>query len=234
MFKLKEVIFILLASAVLGYVIAFPPSYNTWLQFSGIALLILSLNILSKKLVAYKFGCELEVLPWTIERYGLDRAQYFRWPLPAWLIWPIVVVWLSLGRIWWLVVSTFEVYATRRRVGRKFAEVTEWDIGLIAAAGIAANLLAVVIASALGYQQFAFISLWFVFFNMLPFPAYDGGKIFFSVSSGRIFWVFMFSLTLAILILLHVAINTLTTVITALLVAVIAAVLVYSLRERHL
>jgi hypothetical protein len=69
---------------------------------------------------------------------------------------------------------------------------------------------------------------------MLPFPAYDGGKIFFSVSSGRIFWVFMFSLTLAILILLHVAINTLTTVITALLVAVIAAVLVYSLRERHL
>lgn len=230
MFRLKECLFILLASCVLGYVIAFPvSSYNAWLKFSAVALSILLLNILAKKIIAYKFGCELEVKPWNIERYGFDRASYFKWPLPAWLVWPIAVVWLSLGSIWWLVATTFDVYATTRRAGRKFAEVTEWDIALIAAFGIVMNLVAAIVASALGYQQFAFISLWFVFFNMLPFPAYDGGRIFFG---GKIFWIFMFTLSLTILILLHVAANTFTTVITALLTAIIAAVLFYSLKER--
>ena len=230
MFRLKESLFILLAAAVLGYVIVFPvSSYQIWLKFFIIDLGVLLINIEAKKILAYKLGCELEVKPWNIERYGFDRASYFKWPLPAWLIWPILVVWLSLGNIWWLVVSTFEVHATLRRVGRKFAEVTEWDIALISAFGMVINLIAAIVASALGYQQIAFINLWFVFFNMLPFPAYDGGKIFFG---SRIFWVFMFTLSLAVLVLLHIAANTLITVTTALITAIIAAVLFYSLKRR--
>lgn len=231
MFRLKESIFILIASAVLGYVVAFPvSSYETWLRFSAIGFIILLANILAKKIAAHKFGCEIEIKPWSIERYGFDRAAYFRWPLPVWLIWPIAVVWLSIGRIWWLVMTTFEVYATTRRVGRKFAEATEWDIALIAVAGVVANLILIIIASIYGYQQFIFISLWFVFFNTLPFPAYDGGKIFFG---SRILWVFMFTLILSILILLHVATNMLTIVITSLLTAILSVILFYSLKERR-
>ena len=228
--RLKEAMFILLGAAVLGYVIAFPvSSYQAWLKLSLIGLGILLVNILAKKILAYKLGCELEIKPWNFERYGFDRAQYFSREIPAWLIVPILAVWIGLGSIWWLVVSTFEVHATLRRVGRKFAEVTEWDIALIAALGIIANLIVAIAASAMGHQKIAFASLWFVFFNMLPFPAYDGGRIFFG---GRIFWVFMFTLSLAVIILLHIAANPFITILTALITSIIAAVLFYSLGKR--
>ncbi|MFH0831945.1 MAG: hypothetical protein V1886_03740 [archaeon] len=228
--RVKETLFILLAAAVLGYVTSFPMLfYSTWLKFSAIALGILLVNILAKKALAYKLGCVLEIKPWTFERYGFGRAQYFGVPIPAWLLWPVLVVWASLGNVWWLVVSTFEVHATMRRVGRKFAEVTEWDISLIAALGIIANIIAAVIAYSLGYQQISFMSMWFVFFNMLPFPAYDGGRIFFG---SRIFWVFMSSLSLAVLILLHIEASATITIITAVVSAIIAAVIFYSVKER--
>lgn len=230
MFRLKESIFVLLASAVLGYVISFPAfSYEIWLRFSAISFIILLVNILAKKITAHKLGCEIEIEPWNIERYGFNRSSYFKWPIPAWLLWPVIVVWLSLGRVWWLVTTTFETFATTKKVGRKFAEVTEWDIALIAFAGIIANLAVMAFAAAFGYNQFVFISLWFIFFNMLPFPAYDGGRIFFG---SRFFWVFIFTLILAVTMLLHIALNELTIIIVTLITAIFLIVLLYSLKER--
>lgn len=230
MFTLKEFMFILLASAVIGYVAAFPvSSYTVWLGFAGMGLIVLLVNILAKKLAAFKLGCEVEIEPWTLHRYGWRKSDYLRYGFPAWLLWPIIVVWLSLGRVWWLVVSRFEVFATRRRVGRKYAELNEWDVALIAASGIAANLIAATISLGLGYEKFAFISLWFVFFNMLPFPAYDGGKIFFG---ARLFWVFMFASSLIILVLLHIANTALIISLASLIILAIVIVILHGLRER--
>lgn len=230
MFNLREVIFIIIASAVIGYVTAFPvQSYYSWLQFSAIGMAILLINVIAKKAAAFKLGCEIEIEPWTVRRYGLRKGDCFKHGLPAWLIWPVVVVWLSLGRVWWLVLTSFEVFATRRKIGRKYAELTEWNIALIAASGIAANLLAAVIAFSLNYEQFAFISLWFVFFNMLPFPAYDGGRIFFG---EKLFWIFMFSLSLIILVLLHIANAALIITLSSLLLFIIAIVIIHGLREK--
>src|SRR3989338_2181348 len=162
MFKLKEFIYILIASAVLGYVIAFSQmSWEAWMRYSIIGFIVLFANVVAKKVAAYKLGCEAEIQPLRIERYNFYESAHLRYPLPMWVIWPIFVVWMSLGSVWWLVVTTFEVYATRSRVSRKFAELTEWDVALISAAGITANLIIAVIAASLGYQRFAFINLWF-------------------------------------------------------------------------
>jgi Zn-dependent protease len=231
MFSLKEFIFILFASAILGYVVAFPlVSYANWLELSSLALLVLAINIVVKKLAAFKLGCEVEVKPLTLYRYGFRKSDYFKYGLPAWLIWPVVVVWGSLGRVWWLAVSGFEVFATRSRIGRKFAELTEWDIAVIAAAGITANLIAALVAFIIGHEQFMLISLWFIFFNMLPFPAYDGGKIFF----GRwVFWLFMFASSLIVLILLHIAKTTLITTLASIVILVIIAVILNSLFRKE-
>lgn len=229
MFSLKEFIFILLASAVVGYVIGFPlTSYISWFQFSLLGLSILLINILAKKLAAFKLGCEVEIKPWTVRRYWFRRTDYFGFGLPAWLIWPILVVWLSLGRVWWLTLTGFEVFATRKRAGRKFAELTEWNMALIAASGIAANLLAAIISFSLGYNLFTVVNLWFVFFNMLPFPAYDGGRILFG---ERLFWVFMFASSLIILVLLHITKSSLIISLASLVLVVIAIVIIHGLRE---
>lgn len=235
MFKLKEFVYILIASAVLGYVIAFSQmGWDTWLRYSIIGFIVLFANVVAKKAAAYKLGCEAEIQPWQIERYNFYESAHLRYPLPMWVIWPIFVVWMSLGAVWWLVVTTFEVYGTRSRVTRKFAELTEWDVALISAAGITVNLIMAVIAASLGYQKFAFINLWFVFFNMLPFPTYDGGRIFFG---EMLFYVFLATLSLMVIILLHIPIiatNALTVVISSVLVGIIAIFVFYSIFEKPL
>lgn len=233
MFKLREVAHILLASAVIGYVVAFANiTWNSWFVYSGFAFLMLLANALAKKISAYKMGCDVQIVPWTIKRFWFYESAYFKgFSLPAWLLWPIIVAWLSLGRVWWLVVSTFEVSATRSRIGRKFAELTEWDISLIATAGICVNLALALISAYLGFQEFMFMNLWFVFFNILPFPAYDGGRILFG---DMFFYMFMLVFSLTIIILLHITLSMSMILISAVLVAIIAALIFYGFAAKPL
>lgn len=235
MFKLREFLYIIIASAVLGYVIAFSQmSWASWLRYSIFGFIVLIINVIAKKFAAYKLGCEAEIVPWQTQRYWFYESAHLKYPFPMWLVWPIFVAWISLGTVWWLVVTTFEVYATRSRVGRKFAELTEWDVALISAAGIVSNLILAVIAASLGHQRFAFINLWFVFFNLLPFPAYDGGKIFFG---EMLFYVFLATVSTIVLILLHipaVAVSPLTVTLSSLLVGVIAIFVFYAIFEKPL
>ena len=91
-----------------------------------------------------------------------------------------------------------------------------------------------VVAASLGYQTFAFINLWFVFFNMLPFPAYDGGRIFFG---EMLFYVFLATLSLMVIILLHIPVietNALTVVLSSVIVGIIAIFVFYSIFEKPL
>ena len=233
MFKLREVTHILLASAVIGYVVSFANiTWNSWILFSGFGFLMLLANALAKKLVAYKMGCDIQIVPWTIKRYWFFESAYFHgWSLPAWLLWPIIVAWLSLGRVWWLVVSTFEVSATRSRIGRKFAELTEWDIALIAVSGICVNLALALISAYLGFQEFMFMNLWFVFFNILPFPAYDGGRILFG---EMFFYLFFLVFSLAIIILLHITLSISMILISAVILAIIVALILFGLIAKPL
>lgn len=233
MLKLKEAVFIIIASAVIGYVIAFPVmEWGPWLTYSLIGSLVIIVNVIAKKIAAYKLGCEVEIQPWQVRRYWFYESAYLRYPFPMWIVWPVFLVWMTLGKVWWLVVTTFEVYATRSRVGRKFAELTEWDVALISAAGIVANLILAVISASLGHQRFAFINLWFVFFNLLPFPAYDGGRIFFG---EFLFYIFIATLSVVVLILLHIpAVSTspLIVLLSSLITAVIAIFVFYGIFER--
>ncbi len=226
MFKLREAAHILLASAVIGYVVAFANiTWASWFVYSGFGFLMLLANAMAKKAAGYKMGCDVEITPWTIKRYWFYASAYFKkGSLPAWLLWPIAVAWLSLGRIWWLVVSTFDVSATRSRIGRKFAELTEWDIALIAAAGICVNILLALISAYFGFQEFMFMNLWFVFFNILPFPAYDGGKILFG---EMLFYVFMLTFSLTIIVLLHITTSVGMIAVSAVLLALIVAIIFY-------
>lgn len=233
MFKLKEFVYIILASAVMGYVIAFSQmSWEMWLRYSLIGFLVLIINVIAKKIAGYKLGCEVEIQPWTTQRYWFYESAYLkRYHFPMWLLWPVFIVWVSMGYVWWLVVTTFEVYATRKRVGRKFAELTEWDIALISAAGIITNLIVAIVSASLGHEKFALINLWFVFFNLLPFPAYDGGKIFFG---EMLFYAFIATFSIVVIILLHITVNPLIVSVSSLLAGIIAIFVFYSIFEKPL
>ncbi|MFH1248876.1 MAG: hypothetical protein V1660_01885 [archaeon] len=232
MFKAKELVYIILASAVIGYVISFSSiSWENWAKFAVLGFAMLMINVIAKKIAAYKLGCEIEMEPWQAKRYWFYESAHIRYGIPMWVVWPIFMVWASLGLVWWLVVMTFEVYATRARVGRKFAELTEWDIALIASAGIVTNLVVAVIFAARGDITFAYMNLWFVFFNLIPFPAYDGGKIFFGEA---LFYVFIATISLIVIFLLHITTNIPIITVTSLLSGIMAIFVFYHVFERPL
>lgn len=227
---LKELGYLILFALVIGFVLAFPLSneYSGWLKYGVIAFVILGINLLIKKAAASKLDCNIEYTPWVWQRYWLYERSYFKFPIPMWLIWPIALVWLTVGKIKWLAVSSFDVTARTSRTARRYAEVTEWDIAVIAAAGLAINIFIAIVAEFLGYHEFALLNMWFVFFNVLPLPAYDGGKILFG---EKLFFIFIFTFIIIMLILMHIA-TLLTTIISAIMLAIIAVFIFYGLRER--
>ena len=232
----SEIPYIILCSLVLGYVISLvivkPTTFLSMLMFSLIALAIISINVIAKKLAAQKLGCYAEIQPLTWRRYWFYESAYLRFGFPSWLIWPIMFTWFSFGKLFWLANNTFEAQATPSRVARRFADLTEFDVGLIAAAGITANLFAAIVAILFhnpAATTFAYLNLWYAFFNVLPFPGYDGGKILFG---EKLFYVFMFSFTCLILIFLHFT-PVFTTIISSFLLALMAVLLFYGLREKN-
>ncbi|MFH1612733.1 MAG: hypothetical protein ABIB46_03245, partial [bacterium] len=66
-------------------------------------------------------------------------------------------------------------------------------IAYIAAAGIFVNLLFAFLAYLIGFSEFAKLSIWFAFFNMIPISNLDGNKIFFG---SKVLWSFLATITL--------------------------------------
>ena len=228
----SEFAYLILFSLILGYVLAFPLTFTDpwlkWGMYAGFAFILLAVNLLAKKLSAYVLDCYVEQEPWTWQRYWLYESAYWRRPVPVWLLWPIAIIWATLGRVKWLAITTFDVIPLQTKIRRRWSELTEWDIAVIAASGIAANLLVAVVAALLGYPEFAEISMLFVFFNMLPLPAYDGGKILFG---SKLFFSFVFIISIINLVLIYLK-NPITTWISFCLLLLILIVIFFSLREK--
>ncbi len=214
MFNKIEVSAILIASLVAGYVINFPPTWLSWARNSGWALGIILLFCLTQKIVARNFSVGIRFKLWNVRRHWFWERSKLLFPLPAWLLYPLVLAWLSLGKVIWLAMLVFDI-GERRRTGRKFAEVTEWQLSIIAMSGFITLIIASIIAQLAGQKEFALICLWFCFFNAIPISTLNGAKIFFG---GKIFWMFFFTLITAMLILTYF-LNIFATTIIALILA---------------
>lgn len=226
-------VYLVLFSLILGYVLAFPLSFTDpwlkWGKYAGFAFILLAFNLIAKKLSAYALDCYVEQDAWSWQRYWLYESAYWKRPVPMWLLWPIALIWITLGAVKWLAITTFEVIPLQTRIKRRWSELTEWDISVIAASGIAANLLIAVAAAFFGYTEFSTIAIWFVFFNMLPLPAYDGGKILFG---SKVFYSFIFIISILSLVLLHFQ-NPLTIFLSTGLFTLIVIVIYFSLKWKE-
>jgi Zn-dependent protease len=229
MFNKEEGFYFVILSILLGYVLIFPDvTANSWLISAGLALAMLFIHILAQKLAAFRIGCEIEFKPWAIARYGFKKRAYLKRPFPSWLLVPLLAVWLSLGYIRWLAVTVFDVTSLRTKVKGHYAEITEWQIGIIAASGPFANLLLAIVSELVGWHDFAILNAWMAFFTLIPVSELDGTKVLFG---GKVFWIFAFVLAVMTLILLGIA-NLTTTILAAVAVAIFAAVLFYVLYEK--
>jgi Zn-dependent protease len=212
MFSGKELLWLLLGALLLGYVAEFQNfsvNISGWASCAVIGAAILLIHVCAQKLLAYKFGCNAEFELWNVRQWGFKKSQYFKRPVPAWLLLPLLLVWISFGAVKWLGITAFDA-APSIRAGKRFSELTEWELGLIALSGSIANLFFAVLFQFLGFHNFAMLNAWLAFFSLVPISSLDGVKVFFG---GKFFWLFNFILTTIALIL--IGISSLTTTILA-------------------
>ena len=201
----KELASILVATIVLGFTASLLRSWEIFLYSTLSIFIIIIVNIIAKEITAYYLETKIEIQPWEISRYWFKPRSYFRKPLPAWLLFPLLMAVVSGGYVIWLATLVFDPKPKAHRAAKRhglysFSDVSEYDMGKIAAAGIAANLLFAVIGYLIGLpneMNFVSLSIWFTFYNMLPISDLDGNKIFFG---SRVIWS-----VLAIVILMAIS-----------------------------
>ena len=198
MLNKKEITSIIIAILILTVSLCLLDKWNSFGIIIASIFFIIGANTLTKKAISYYLDSKIEIRLWEIKRYGFRPDQEFKRPFPAGIFFPVILSALSFGNLVWLASLVFEikpkVYRSAKRHGLySFSEVTEFQIGLIAAAGILINLILAVIGYFVGLPMFARLSIWFAFFNMIPISNLDGNKIFFG---SLVIWSFLASIVL--------------------------------------
>lgn len=196
----KEATTIIIATLVLALTASFKNTeifYSTLLCF----LIIITVNIITKKIVGFHFETEVKTKFWTWYQFGLRKDFHFKNAVPmVWL--PLLLTLFSKGYILWLAILEFDIKAKAERVAKRhgiyrFTEVTEWHMALIAIWGLVTNLIFAIFAYGFGFELFAKLSIYFIAWNIIPLSRFDGAKIFYA---SRALWTTVFTITIFVLI----------------------------------
>lgn len=185
----REILVVILASVIIALTISLKDSSLLFYALVSF-LIIIVLNVVVKKIVAYYLEADLKTKLWSVYQYGFRKASHFKVPLPmVWL--PLVIGFLSRGFFWWLGILEFDLEPRTERVSRRhglyrFSEITEWHLAVIAVFGVVANLVIALIGYLTGFEQFARFSIYFAAWNLIPFSSLDGSKVFFG---SKALWI---------------------------------------------
>ena len=191
----QEISIIILAAVILGLSVSFLNS-EILLPATISFLVIISLNILAKKLLAYYLEADIKPKFWCMYQYWFTKRSHFKKPIPMlWL--PLVLSLIfrgALGLFGWFGILEFDVKPKIERVSRRhglyrFSQMTDWHISLIAAFGIIVNLIAAIIGYILGFETFTTLSIYFAVWSILPIASLDGSKILFG---SKVLWLTLF------------------------------------------
>ncbi|MEK6897879.1 MAG: hypothetical protein AABX28_00810 [Nanoarchaeota archaeon] len=180
----KEILTIVATAIIISASMSFLKSWTAFFEALAVVFSVVMVNIGAKKISAFYFDSEIENKIWEVQRYGFKPKDYFNKPFPAGIFLPLITSLLTLRYFVWLAVFVFDIkpkiYRAAKRHGLySFSEISEYHIGMIAAAGITANIIFSILMYFVGLPEFAKISVYYAFFNILPISDLDGNKIFF-------------------------------------------------------
>jgi hypothetical protein len=199
----KEIASIIISSIIIAFSITLVKDLNLFLlTLLGVFILII-VNVIVKKVMAYLLESEIEIKIWEIRRWGFKTSQHWNKPFPIGAFMPLIlrVILFAFNGFTWMASLVFETeakayHAAKRHGIYSFSEMTEEHIGRIAAVGIFANLVLAVLFYFIGGDfgnLFSKLNIWFAFFNMIPISDLDGNKIFFG---NLVLWSFLAVVTL--------------------------------------
>lgn len=196
---IKETIIVVLAAIILALTVSF--KNNTIFLASLLSfLIIITVNVIAKKIIGFHFETEVKTKFWTWQQFGFRKDMHFKKPIPmAWL--PLLLTLFTKGNLLWLGILEFDIRAKAERVAKRhgiyrFTEVTEWHMALIAMWGLIANLIFAIGGYILGFELFAKFSIYYIAWSVLPLSRLDGAKIFYA---SRGLWITIFAITALVL-----------------------------------
>ena len=163
-----------------------------------IVSLIVSFNILGLKLAAKYYGTELKVKIWnshkfkTATSFGKKFLLLYTTPILS-----IIVMLLSNGRIYLSTVMSFSV--NEKLFGRKFQNLTYFNISSIVFFGLLSNLILMWIFKLLEFDLGLKLSFWFILFSLLPISELPGTKLLLGSTTFYIFNLVFFILNAILL-----------------------------------
>jgi|TARA_Y100000310_G_scaffold280844_1_gene300862 hypothetical protein len=198
MFKQQEIFSIIAISLIFAFSINLLGPLENFLYLLLSVFIIILINTFAKKIAAHHMDSEIEMKIWPIERWGLGGvllknnhpSKEFKNPLLLGAFLPLLskIILFPINNFIWMGSLIFDIktkiYKSAKRHHKlySFSEITEYQIGLIAAIGIATTLLSSILAYLIGFppqMDFVRLSIFYAFFNMLPLSNLDGNKIFF-------------------------------------------------------
>lgn len=199
----------LIAGFVFGFddksqVFEFTAWFMNFLWFSFLSLIALLILISTQKYFSRKYGAVVNYELWTTKRFGFWEAMHFKKPFPTGIILPILVALFSTGQILFsAALSFFTKIVPAYRIGKKYTQLTEYEIAKISLFGLLANVLFAVILSVIGKEMFhdlILVNLFIAISYMIPLPGLLGSSIFFG---SRNLYVFGLAFILICAILLN-------------------------------
>jgi Zn-dependent protease len=184
MFTKKEIINIVIISFILGFSLSLVTNLETFTSMFISSLLVILINMVTKKIVAERYDTKIEHHIWEIQKYGFRPLYKFAKPIPLGAILPILVTILSAGYITWMngfyFTATPEIYKSSKRRGfYPYSASSEFHEGLIATWGVVLNLIFGIAGILIGFPVFAKLNFLYAFFNIIPLGKLDGNKILF-------------------------------------------------------
>jgi hypothetical protein len=206
MLNKKEIIWIIIAIIIFEFVVFFPKSNAITLELFLIPIIIILLNIFTKKFFSKYYNIKIEHKIFEFQRYGITKRAHFKKPFPIGLLFPLLTTIISFGLLKPLTLLQFEMTNVpetrllRKRGHYRKTEINESDPAMTAVFGFYSLFLLAIISSVINYPELAKFSIFYGFWNLIPFGNLDGTKIFFGSFINWLILAILFIISLIIIL----------------------------------
>jgi len=204
----KEVVWIIIAILIMGFMISFSLSPTYSLHILLISAIIILTSTITKKIAGEIFNIKVEHKVLDFQRWGYYKRSHLKKPVPMGIILPFFVSVISLGIIKPFTLLQFNAEnLTKKRIQRagldktyRRSEINESDLGFTASWVFWALILLAIIGFYLKQPELTKYSIYYGIWNLIPLSNLDGTKLFFGSLINWILLVIVYIISLIILI----------------------------------
>tara|TARA_Y100000310_G_scaffold332213_1_gene407383 strand:- start:126 stop:758 length:633 start_codon:yes stop_codon:yes gene_type:complete len=206
-FTKKEIIWIIIAILIGGFVIEM--SEQLQLNLIGLlwAAIIILVSVFAKKITSSIYNIKIEHKIWSLKQFGWIKSAHFKKAVPMGLILPFFVSIVSLGIIKPFTLLQFDAEnlkkkrVLRKRGAHRYSEINDSDLAFTSTWGFWALILLAIIASLIKQPELAKYSIYYGLWNLLPISQLDGSKLFFGSLINWVLLIIAYVISLVIILI---------------------------------